>query len=487
MSDSLENLLEQTEYLREVLPDLGKRLGKAAKRLELSGRPVSDNLLKGTKDYHKDFLDLLARSLRCAEASNFSHLPKTGEIASFTDLESFLDTLLEAQRELTVFERVQAIAHRDEIELPSLQECQAKARELILGVLDSEWSTVASAVKSLSDQKSPYSRLLKIVKERETLDDTEWASIQEELSESFGKDLAVAAVRGKLTLRSKEVVEETPLQISEEQTPEKSLSKKKRKKKAKKKQRVSKQKTKDPEPKEQEHHRHHLISGLSLLIGSYPTKEKDTVEASVAKVSLDEICLKLENQPEDGPFEKKERVKLQYCLKDGTYCCNAQVLDSGDQEMRVALTGPESAYRRKLTRAPLEIPFFYSTLTDTAEDSDVSQEVIESQTENISSGGLKFNASSPLTEGENLQLDLRFSPSRRVKTEAIVVRSTALKKGKKDLYSIGVKFLELNPQDKELIGDFIADSNREKTSAEPAKISSVLEVLRQPLGRFQLR
>jgi hypothetical protein len=54
---------------------------------------------------------------------------------------------------------------------------------------------------------------VKIIEEEETLADNEWASIQEELSESFGKDLAVAASRGKLTLRSQEAAAETPLQI----------------------------------------------------------------------------------------------------------------------------------------------------------------------------------------------------------------------------------------------------------------------------------
>jgi hypothetical protein len=218
MPDSLENLLQQTESLREIFPDLGKQLGKSARRLELSGRPVSDNLLKGITAYYEDLLDLLTRALRCAEASEFSHLPKTDEITSFVDLESFLDTLLEAQSEMMVFEHVQAIAHCDNIELPSLQECQAKARELRLEVLNSEWSTVPSAIQSLTDQKSPYSGLVKIIEEQETLADTEWASIQEELSESFGKDLAVAASRGKLTLRSQEAAAETPLQIVPENT-----------------------------------------------------------------------------------------------------------------------------------------------------------------------------------------------------------------------------------------------------------------------------
>ncbi len=218
MPDSLENLLQQTESLREVFPDLGGQLGKVASRLELSGRPVPDNLLKGIADYHEDLLDLLTRALRCAEASKFSHLPKTGDMASFVELETFLDTLLEAKSEVMVLERVQAIAHCDNIELPSLQECQAQARELRLEVLSSEWSTVSSAIKSLADQKDPFSGLLKIIEEQETLGDTEWASIQEELSESFGKDLAVAASRGKLTLQSREVAAERPLQIVPEKT-----------------------------------------------------------------------------------------------------------------------------------------------------------------------------------------------------------------------------------------------------------------------------
>ena len=162
---------------------------------------------------------------------------------------------------------------------------------------------------------------------------------------------------------------------------------------------------------------------------------RDTLEASVARVSLDEIWLNFENQPEHTPpFEMGELSKLEYCIKDGTYCCNAQVLEIlGDQEIRVALTGSESAYRRKLTRVPLKIPFVYSTLTDTSEDSDVSQEIIEAQTEDVSVGGFKFHASSPLTEGEKLQLRLHFSPSQTVKTAAVVLRSTAAKRGEKDV------------------------------------------------------
>jgi hypothetical protein len=59
---------------------------------------------------------------------------------------------------------------------------------------------------------------VKIIEEAETLADNEWASIQEVLSESFGKDLAVAASRGKLTLRSQETAAETPLQIVPDNT-----------------------------------------------------------------------------------------------------------------------------------------------------------------------------------------------------------------------------------------------------------------------------
>jgi c-di-GMP-binding flagellar brake protein YcgR len=159
----------------------------------------------------------------------------------------------------------------------------------------------------------------------------------------------------------------------------------------------------------------------------------------------------------------------------------------GDQEIRVALTGSESAYRRKLTRVPLKIPFVYSTSTDTSEDSDVSQEIIEAQTEDVSVGGLKFYASSPLTEGEKLQLRLHFSPSQTVKTAAVVLRSTASKRGEKDLYSIGAKFLELKSQEKEVIRRFLDHSNDKETSAEPAETTSILEVLRHPVRRSQVR
>jgi hypothetical protein len=42
-----------------------------------------------------------------------------------------------------------------------------------------------------------------------------------------------------------------------------------------------------------------------------------------------------------------------------------------------------------------------------------------------------------------------------VETDAVVVRSETSKRGEKDLHSVGVEFLELKSQEKELIRRFL--------------------------------
>ena len=104
------------------------------------------------------------------------------------------------QRALKILEDVLAISHRDKIDFEPLLKCQAKAHELQTQIVSSEDSNFNLEVRALAEGKTPLSDLLMLVEQRDAIDDETWNSLQMSVENSFGKPLAIAASRGKLTV-----------------------------------------------------------------------------------------------------------------------------------------------------------------------------------------------------------------------------------------------------------------------------------------------
>ncbi|HBE50634.1 MAG TPA: hypothetical protein DDW76_17995, partial [Cyanobacteria bacterium UBA11369] len=106
---------------------------------------------------------------------------------------------------LKVIEKILAIAHRVESNFQPLQECQTKARELYLAISDSQESDLHPDTQNLAEGNHPFSKLLALISDLEDLDDERLADLQDAVTESFGRTLAMAAVRGKLIIREESV------------------------------------------------------------------------------------------------------------------------------------------------------------------------------------------------------------------------------------------------------------------------------------------
>ncbi|NQE37053.1 sigma-70 family RNA polymerase sigma factor [Microcoleus asticus] len=216
MVQNSADLLKQLTALEDVFSQLEARLSEASRKLLDPGIPISQKLIQELEESRKNFIQLRDKALELAEYLAVSPMLKAEEIASLADIMSVLERVDFAEKQksaialvrdsaLRVLERILAIAHRVESNFPSLLECQDKARELQRAISESQEYDLHPDTKLLADGNHPFSKLLTLIAELEEADEERLDSLHDAVSESFGRTLAMAAVRGKLIIQSEAI------------------------------------------------------------------------------------------------------------------------------------------------------------------------------------------------------------------------------------------------------------------------------------------
>src|SRR6185369_15779028 len=99
---------------------------------------------------------------------------------------------------LGVLGRVMGLTHREDKTLPTLTECQGRARELHVTLAGPAPEGLEGETRALPDKMRTYAELLALIEGWNVLDDDRCAELQDAISASFGRTLALAALRGKL-------------------------------------------------------------------------------------------------------------------------------------------------------------------------------------------------------------------------------------------------------------------------------------------------
>lgn len=196
------DLLQQIARLSETYANLADRLSQAAKQLQDSGLPPSDSLLQETAAYSRNFAAVQKQAL---ELNKSALAP--GEITSLKDIQNLVESAAASEGKaeirdaaLKVLDRVLAIAHREQSDFAPLQSVHAKARELHRAISESAPTQLHSDAESLLGGKHPVAAVLALVEQQDKLDDEQWVILEETVSAAFGKQIAVAISRGKLTI-----------------------------------------------------------------------------------------------------------------------------------------------------------------------------------------------------------------------------------------------------------------------------------------------
>jgi hypothetical protein len=204
-------LLDQVTTLEPRAASLAGRLAEAVRELQ-SGSIPAESVASDLTLFQTDVQTLQRQAVELARSLS---VPADGAIASvetFRGLHTMLAAICETE-ERNVFrnlhvqaarelESVLAIEPCDGIEFTPLDESKSAAERLLAEVGGAEWPNSHPECLPLVERRHPCSRLLDLVRDAERLSDNDWETAQEAVATAFGRRLAVAAVRGRLRVKS---------------------------------------------------------------------------------------------------------------------------------------------------------------------------------------------------------------------------------------------------------------------------------------------
>jgi hypothetical protein len=212
MALNAEDLAKRLAALRERFTTLAATLTQTTQQLQASGTLPPETLVDEIAKVRTDFVDVRHRVLDAARSLSIN-VPAMSEIDSIRALEPVLETVAQAQaaeekkaalaearaRVMAVLDRVLTVTHMDGPNFAALVQCLTKAREIRQAAQDPKAFDTENTPAFLESIPS-FAALLSIIEGREALDDEKFAVLDEAVTQSFGRTLAVAAARGKLAI-----------------------------------------------------------------------------------------------------------------------------------------------------------------------------------------------------------------------------------------------------------------------------------------------
>ncbi|MFQ5929257.1 MAG: flagellar brake protein [Acidobacteriota bacterium] len=203
------------------------------------------------------------------------------------------------------------------------------------------------------------------------------------------------------------------------------------------------------------------LAGLKVGRGisiSPIVKSKDKVAAIVTNISHPKIFLKLPRRISQLPFHEGERVRINYWEEGIIYCWDAEVVKiTSSRKRRVAVSTLGEGVTlqwRNCVRVRASIPFSF-TVVDAAESGLIGEKVLNTKTQDISTGGLAFQTSLLLKAGDKLEIDLHLA-SQRVSAFGWVVRCEPLGHDPTHINLVAIQFLQLKEKEQMQLLQFLA-------------------------------
>jgi hypothetical protein len=208
--------LELLDELRQRLTALSTRYSEAGVRAAAAAAdltatsPPPEALLGELRQVSGDFTSLRREVLEQAELLAAPADPSS--LGTLRALDSLLATIQRSETDrvqraawekaretgLAVLDKVMALIHREDRDFPALAECQAKARELHVALSSSEPADLEHETAMVGGRVRPFLELVSLAEGWNRLDDDRCVFLQDAVTQSFGRQLGLAALRGKL-------------------------------------------------------------------------------------------------------------------------------------------------------------------------------------------------------------------------------------------------------------------------------------------------
>ncbi|MBI2157693.1 MAG: hypothetical protein HY616_10880 [Candidatus Rokubacteria bacterium] len=213
MTPNADDFLKQVAGLGARFAGLAARLGEAARDLQMSGVLPPGALLEELAAARTEFMELREGVLEAASALSVD-TPPPAAVDGLKALEPLIQAVAATiageerrravaearRRSLAVLDRVLAVVHVDDPGFAALAQAKARAQEIRQAVADPKAFESESAAAAIVDSTPAFTALLTLIEGRDLLDDDRFGSLEDTVSQSFGRSLAVAATRGKLAI-----------------------------------------------------------------------------------------------------------------------------------------------------------------------------------------------------------------------------------------------------------------------------------------------
>src|SRR5437588_10501280 len=104
------------------------------------------------------------------------------------------------QKARTILDRILSLGHKDSTNFAPLAELQAKAAGLRDATTTDSDQPVNPELENLAEGKHSYCDLLTLVEQSEDIDDDRWVQLNDNITQAYGKPLAIATARKKLRI-----------------------------------------------------------------------------------------------------------------------------------------------------------------------------------------------------------------------------------------------------------------------------------------------
>lgn len=193
-----DSLRRELAALQTAAERLGTALTAATRDLREDGVCPSQTLVQELEEYRRAFEGLRTQLPAAPTRERLSE--------SLADLEREVadyDVWSQAQAMLA---DLQSLEHTEDRQHPAVQRCRGECQRL-QAVLAEQGPAGATEARAMIHEQHPLRALRSLVLNGDELTDDQWSALHEIVGTAFGKELAVAIARGKLstTAASKKV------------------------------------------------------------------------------------------------------------------------------------------------------------------------------------------------------------------------------------------------------------------------------------------
>lgn len=201
MDEVLEQFQTGFDKLRERSGRLSAALREVCRNLSESGRVPSSPLIEDLRRFRADFRELGALCQRDSGLDGEQH-GSTTAVESLADLEQEFKCCMTVRSAVALLNRLDAIKLTDQRDAAIWQRCLSEGRAIRRELMACPTSLAVAHANQLLSDKHPLRAVVMLISDHDELSDERWRELHDAVVEVYGRDLATAIVRQRLTMPS---------------------------------------------------------------------------------------------------------------------------------------------------------------------------------------------------------------------------------------------------------------------------------------------